>query len=160
MNKPLNSILDEITGALKGKGEVNVDVFAHPEKYSVCLPIEKVVADSKVEREGIEFYKRKIKNNEKIDPLIVVKHPKKDLYAVLDGHHRYYAYVELGKKQINCALAGNFSSIIFSLTEKGYFQPPSEFTKEIRQPAKQLHKNLKEFLDEFSANSRKQSKQK
>jgi ParB-like chromosome segregation protein Spo0J len=89
-------------------------------------------------------------NNENIDHIIVFRHPEKDLYAVLDGHHRYYAYAELGKKQIKCALAGGFSSVIFYLTENGYLQPASQFTKEIRQPAKRFHKNLKEFLDKIS----------
>lgn len=145
-----NSDSDEIKSFFEGKREVNVDVFLHPEKYTFCLPLEKIVADSKVDPEGIEFYKKKIRSNEKIEPLIVVKHPKKDLYAVLDGHHRYYAYSELGKKQIPCALAGDFSSVIFYLTEKGYLQPTSAFTKEIRKPIKQMHKNLKEFIDKIS----------
>jgi hypothetical protein len=41
------------------------------------------------------MYQKRIQNGEKIGPLIVVKHPNFDLYAVLDGHHRYYALLEL-----------------------------------------------------------------
>ena len=128
------------------KSEINVDVFANPEKYLVRLPIEKLVADTKVDREAIEMYKKKIQKGEKIAPLIVVKHPKFDVYAVLDGHHRYYAHLELGKKTIECAIAGNYSSVIFYLTQHGCFQPSPEFTEEVRQPAIRLHKNLKQFL--------------
>jgi len=71
--------------------EINIDVFANPEKYLVRLPIEKIVADTKVDPEAIEMYKQKIQNGEKIAPIIVVKHSKFEVYAVLDGHHRYYA---------------------------------------------------------------------
>ena len=129
--------------------EFNIDVFANPEKYLVRLPIEKIVADTKVSREAIEQYKKKIKNGEKIAPIIVVKHPRREVYAVLDGHHRYYAFLELGKKKVNCALAGDFSSVIFYMTEHGYFQPNPEVREELRKPALQFHKNLQEFLDDF-----------
>ena len=107
------------------------------------------MADSKVSRKGIEFYKQKIAANQPVNPLIVVKHPRKDLYAVLDGHHRYCAYLELGKKEIDCALAGDYSSVIFYLTEHGYFQPSTQITEGIRQPAIKLHENLKQFLNNF-----------
>ncbi len=90
------------------------------------MPIEKIVADTKVSHEAIELYKQKIKNGEKIAPLIVVKHPRLDLYAVLDGHHRYYTLLEMGKKMVDCAFAGDFSSVIFYLTEHGFFQPNPE----------------------------------
>ena len=80
--------------------EINMDVFQNPEKYLVRVPIEEIVADTKVSREGVERYKQRIKSGEKIAPVIVVKHPKFEKYAVLDGHHRYYAYLELGKKKL------------------------------------------------------------
>lgn len=147
----LEAVKNDATDLLaKKEKEVNADVFLNPKKYVVCLPVKKIVADPKVSREGIETYKEKIRNHEKIDPLIVVKHPRKDIYAVLDGHHRYYAYVELGKKKIDCAVAGDYSSVIFYLTENGYLQPTAQFTKNIRRPAKKLHENLKTFLDAFT----------
>jgi len=139
----------DIHGLLKGKHEFNPDVFIDPIKYSRRIATEKIVADSKVSRQGIEFYKKKIANNEKLDPIIVVKHPRKDLYAVLDGHHRYYAYREMGKKTVDSAIAGDYSSVNFYLTENGYFQPQIETTEKLIQPAKKLHENLKQFLDEF-----------
>jgi hypothetical protein len=125
----------------------------YPAKYAVCLPVEKLVADCKVSRQGVEIYKQKILLCHKINPIIVVKHPRKDLYAVLDGHHRYYAYLELGRKEIDCALAGDYSSVIFYLTEHGYFQPSPEFTEGLRHPVVRLHENLKQFLANFIKNN-------
>jgi hypothetical protein len=58
------------------ESEINIDVFANPEKYLVRLPIDKLVADTKVDPEAIEMFKKKIENGVKIAPLIVVKHPK------------------------------------------------------------------------------------
>ena len=129
--------------------EFNIDVFANPEKYLIRLPIDKIVADTKVSPEAVEMYKQKIKNGEKVAPIIVVKHPKFDVYAVLDGHHRYYAYLELGRKRVNCALAGNFSSVFFFMTQHGYFQPKPEDKEATEKPAFRLHDNLQEFLKNF-----------
>lgn len=129
--------------------EINIDVFANPEKYLLRLPIEKIVADTKVDPEAIEMYKKKIQNGEKIAPLIVVKHPKFDVYAVLDGHHRYYALLEMGKKEVDCALAGDFSSLMFYMTEHGYFQPKPETKEENQKKIIHLHENVQDFLQNF-----------
>ena len=129
--------------------EINIDVFANPEKYLTCLPIDKLVADTKVSEEAIEMYKQKIQNGEKIPPIIVLKHPKFDVYAVVDGHHRYYACLEMGKKEVECALAGDFSSVLFYLTEHGFFQPNLETKGEMQKPVLKLHENIQEFLQNF-----------
>lgn len=139
----------DVSDILSGKSRVNVDVFIQPWKYLVCLPISKLRADSKVSRQGVEFYRQKFTNKEKLRPIIVVKHPRKDIYAVLDGHHRFYACKEAGIRKVDCALAGDYSSVMFYLTEQGYFQPSPEFTESIRQPAIRLHENLKQFLTNF-----------
>jgi hypothetical protein len=150
----ISTVKKDASDIIAGKSRVNVDVFLQPWKYVVCLPLEKLTADPKVSRQGVEFYKQKIAHKEKLRPIIVVKHPHKDTYAVLDGHHRFYAYKESGIKKVNCALAGDYSSVIFYLTEHGYFQPSPEFTEGIRQPAIQLHENLKQFLTSFSNGSK------
>jgi hypothetical protein len=129
--------------------EINIDVFANPEKYLVRLPIEELVADTKVDPEAIEMYKNKIKSGGKIAPLIVVKHPKFDVYAVLDGHHRYYALLELGRKKVDCALAGDFSSVVFYMTEHGYFQPKPQTKEEDQKKIIHLHENVQDFLHNF-----------
>jgi hypothetical protein len=144
-----SSVRSDFSSFFNGESTINADVFINPDKYAVCLPIEKLIADSKVSRQGIEVYKKKIREKQKITPVIVVKHPKKDLYAVLDGHHRYYAYLELNIKEVKCALAGDYSSVLFYLTKNGYFQPSAESTEGVRQPIIRLHQNLKQFLANF-----------
>jgi len=146
----LEAAKKDLMNLLNRKDKQISEVFIDPMKHSVCLPIEKIVADSKVSRKGVKVYKEKIKNRMRIDPIIVVKHPNIDKYAVLDGHHRYYAYLEMGKKEIESAIAGDYSQVIFYLTKNGYLQPSVKFTQEIRNPAKKLHENLKEFLEDFS----------
>ena len=147
--KSLRNNAKRLTRPTKGQ-EINIDVFQNPEKYLVRVPIKEIAADKKVTREGVDWYKQKIKNGEKIAPLIVVKHPKFHKYAVLDGHHRYYAYLESGKKEVNCAIAGDFSSVIYTMTKLGYFQPGAEVRKEIHRQVIQVHENIQEFLDTFS----------
>ena len=130
--------------------EINIDVFTNPSKYLRKLALEKIVADTRVYRQGVERYKEKIARGKDIPPIIVVKHPTEDVYAVLDGHHRYYAYVELGKKEVECALACDFSKVIFYMTQHGLFQPHSAITEHIRVPALRFHENVKQFLSDFS----------
>ena len=131
------------------RAQFNPDVFINPHKYERPIAMHKIVADTKVSRQGVEYYKKKIEANEPIDPIVVVKHPRLDLYAVLDGHHRYYACKELGKETINCALAEDYSSVVFYLTEHGYLQPNTEATEHLRLPIKKMHYNLKQFLEDF-----------
>ena len=142
--------LDLIDRKKKSDGpKVNPDVLINPKKYATEIEIDKIIADTKYSRQGVEYYKEKIRANQSIDPIIVVKHPRKDLYAVLDGHHRYYAYRELGKETITCAVTGDYSSVLFYLTERGYLQPSSGTTERLRRPIKKMHGNLKQFLDDF-----------
>ena len=61
----LVSVKRDFSNFLNGKSEINADVFIHPLKYVASLHIEKIVADSKVSRQGIEIYKQKIANKER-----------------------------------------------------------------------------------------------
>jgi protein-tyrosine phosphatase len=112
--------------ATEMRRKLNIDVFVHPDKHLLCLSIEKIVSDTKVSRQIVELYKRKIVNGETLLAIVVLKNPGKDIYAVLDGHHRYYACLELGKKEITCAFAGDFSGLVFLMARYGFFQPATE----------------------------------
>jgi hypothetical protein len=160
MSKRVRDILDSVIFRIRrfvrlNAREINIDVFSNPEKYLVRLPIDKIVADTKVNPDAVAQYKQKIKKGEKIAPIIVVKHPQFEAYAVLDGHHRYYAYLELGRKKVNCALAGDFSSVFFFMTKEGYFQPKAEAREQIRKPIPFLHENIEDFLHNFLKDPKK-----
>lgn len=88
----------------------------------------------------------------------MIKHPRKDVYAVLDGHHRFHALLESGVKKIDCAVVGDFSSFMFYLTKDGWFQPPKEVTEYFRMPVLKFRKDLDDFLVEFSKNPEKTQK--
>ena len=106
--------------------KINIDVFVHPDKYLIQVSTEKIVADKKVQNQIVEYYKRKIRNGEDILPIVVIKNPGQELYAVLDGHHRYYAFFELGVKNVKCAFFGDFSGLLFYMVGHGFFQPTAK----------------------------------
>jgi protein-tyrosine phosphatase len=126
--------------------KINFDVFVHPDKYLLFLSIEKITADTKVKRQIVERYKRKIVNGESILPIVVIKNPGKDIYAVLDGHHRYFAYFELGVKDVKCAYAGNFSGLFFFMVGHGFFQPAVEIVVRTLEVPVVVHKNVKYYF--------------
>ncbi|MCK5402545.1 ParB N-terminal domain-containing protein, partial [Candidatus Bathyarchaeota archaeon] len=140
---------------------VNLDVFLHPEKYSTSLPMDKIVADTKVDPDGVKRYKEMLVIGEQLRPIVVVKHPHKDLYSVVDGHHRFFAYLEHGMKNINCAVVYDFTGFMFNLTKDGWLQPSPAITKHVHAPILEfkekldqsnleLHQNMKQFLDDFN----------
>jgi hypothetical protein len=55
----------------------------------------------------------------------------------------------MGKQIVDCALAGDFSSVIFYLTEQGFFQPNPETKGEMRKPVLKLHENVQYFFQNF-----------
>ncbi len=145
---------------------INFDVFLHPEKYSKPLPMDKIVADTKVDLDGVKRYEEMLAGGEQLRPIVVVKHPDKDLYSVVDGHHRFFAHLEHGKKNIDCAVIHDFTGFMFNLTKNGWLQPPSTVTKHVHAPILEfkekldqnnleLRQNMKQFLDDFNRNPEK-----
>jgi len=110
------------------------------------IDIEEIVADRKVYGKGVEHYIQAIKSGKEIRPLLVVKHPKKNLYAVLDGHHRYWAQKETGVKNVKCIVILDSVGPLFFFTKEGYLQPTPLFTEYIRVPFKKMKNYLEEFL--------------
>lgn len=147
--------------------KLTLDIFLFPEKYSVPLPIDQIVADAKVDVDGVIRYKEQLAAGTQLRPIVVVKHPRKDLYAVVDGHHRFFAQIEFGQKDIDCAVIQDFVGFMFQLTKDGWLQPHPGFTKHVRVPILEFHQkldqsinqdlrqNLKQFLADFNQNPEK-----
>jgi hypothetical protein len=132
---------------MKDSGKIlKYDILKNPEKYAEYISIKKIVADSKVYSEGVKRYENRIRNGNDLGTIIVIKHPKKELYAVLDGHHRYWAQKEMGIKKIKCAVIKDYFGLLFSVTKDGLLQPKKEFTEYIRVPFKKIENYLYEFL--------------
>jgi len=121
-------------------------MYMNPDKYAVQLPIRTIIADGKIDKEGIKRYKTLIQSGASIKSLLVVKHPKKEFYAVLDGHHRYWAYKELGYHEIRCAIVKDYIGLGFYITKEGGFQPDPKITKYIRIPLKQFNQYMTDFI--------------
>ena len=115
-----------------------------PDKFAVDLPIEKIICDEKIDSEYVKSL-RKV-DASKLKPIVVIKHPKQELYAVLDGHHRLEAAKHSGVKSIKAAVVDDYTGLGFELTKQGVFQPSAEFTRYIRVPFKRFIEDMRHFL--------------
>lgn len=123
-----------------------IRAYTKSEKYKEFIPIEKIVVDTKVVDEGVSRYEEMIESGEELKPIIVIKHPKEDFYAVLDGHHRFCAMSRKGLQQASCVVINVYTNLQFKMTKKGYFQPAPLFTKYVRIPAKRLNRYMSRFI--------------
>lgn len=126
-----------------------IRILLNPEDFAEPIPVEKIVADKKVYKEGINHFLKALKAKESVGTIVVVKHPKKRLYAVLDGHHRFWAQKEFGVKTIKCAVIQDYTGLTFELTQKGFYQPSPEFTKNLRAPIKKWGAEIVNYLKMF-----------
>ena len=122
----------------------------------VCMREEwidmgKIVADRKIYGKGVENYKLSIKSGKDLGAIVVVRHPRKNLFAVLDGHHRYWALKELGARKAWSIVIQDFVGPLFFFTKEGYLQPTPSFTKYVRVP----FIKMKDYLEEFLRNPEK-----
>lgn len=119
--------------------------FINPEKHAEKIDIKKIVAAPKLYRPGVEKYKEKILAGKAIRPIVVFKHPHEDLYAVLDGHHRFYAFLELGAQTVDAAVMKS-NKFLFNRAKDGWLQPTPAMTKYIRVPAITFAKYINNFV--------------
>jgi hypothetical protein len=115
-----------------------------PEVYAVEIPVEQIVCDENVDDE----YVRSLAEVDvsRLKPIVVIKHPDKELYAVLDGHHRFEAIKLRGLKMIRAAVVDDYTGLGFELTKQGVFQPSAEFTRFIRVPFKRFSEGMRRFF--------------
>ena len=120
--------------------------YTNPNKYAQLIPTKKIIADLKVDLKGINRIVEQIESGERIKSIVIVKHPKKEYYAVLDGHHRFWAQKILGFNNIECAVIEDFIGLGFHLTKNGLLQPDPKITKYIRIPLKRIYSYINEFI--------------
>ena len=121
-----------------------IRAYTRPEKYAINLPIDKIVCDENVDDEYVQ--KLAEMDVSKLAPIVVIKHPDKELYAVLDGHHRFKAARLRGLTKIKAAVIDDYVGLGFEFTRQGVFQPSPKFTKYVRLPLKRLIEYMQEFL--------------
>jgi len=119
--------------------------FTNPRKYSEKIDVKKIVAIPKLQKKGVERYKEIILSGKPVRPIIVLKHPEQDLYAVLDGHHRFYAYLELGFPTVEAVVVKS-SKHLFDITKRGLLQPTPRMTKFIHIPVIIFSKYVNKFI--------------
>ena len=120
--------------------------YIKPNKYAINIPIHKIISDSKIDKNGVNRIIKIIESGKKTKAIVVVKHPKKDYYAVLDGHHRYWAYRILRYRFIKCAIIEDFFYLGFYMTKNGLLQPDPRITKYIRIPLKRFYIYINDFI--------------
>jgi len=123
-----------------------IKAYTNPNKYAQDISINNIVADVKVDFNGIKKIISDIESGKELKAIVIVKHPKKNYYAVLDGHHRFWAKKILGYKKIKCAVIEDMIGIGFHLTKNGIFQPDPKITKYIRIPLKRVYTYMSEFI--------------
>jgi hypothetical protein len=126
-----------------------VQILMHPENFAELISIKKIVADKKVDDERVKHFLKALKAKEDLGTIVVVKHPEKKLYAVLDGHHRFWACKEFGVKTISCAIILDYTGLTYQMTKKGLYQPSSDITKNLRVPAKKWGAATLSYLKMF-----------
>ena len=122
-----------------------IRAYTMPEKYAVDLPVDKIVCDENVDYEYVQKL-AEVMDASKLTPIVVIKHPDKELYAVLDGHHRFKAARIRGFIKIKAAVVDDYVGLGFEFTRQGVFQPSPEFTKYIRLPLKRFIEYMQHFL--------------
>jgi hypothetical protein len=125
--------------------------YFDPEKHGVDLPIELIVSDEKVDEEHVARIGEGGLDPATMRPIVVIKHPREEAYAVLDGHHRYSLVQSMGCTTIRAAVVDDYVGLGFHLTKKGVFQPTPEFTKYVRVPIKRFAAWMTSFLKDPGA---------
>lgn len=122
-----------------------IRAYTMPDKFAVDLPIDKIVCDENIDYEYVQKLAGEM-DASKLKPIVVIKHPNKELYAVLDGHHRFKAARLKGLNRIKAAIIDDYVGLGFELTRQGVFQPSPDFTKYVRLPLKRFIEYMQNFL--------------
>jgi len=123
-----------------------VRAYAFPSKFAVELPVDRIVCDGKVDEGHVERILEDMDDPARLKPIVVIKHPRQEVYAVLDGHHRFSAARRRGATTVRATVVDDYVGLGFELTKRGVFQPTPLFTRHVRVPAKRLARYMERFL--------------
>jgi hypothetical protein len=112
--------------------------YFHPAKHAQEIPVELVVSDEKVDEDHVARMGEGGLDPATMRPIVVIRHPKVEAYAVLDGHHRFSIVRKMGLGTVRAAVVDDYVGLGFFLTERGVFQPTPGFTKYVRIPLKRF----------------------
>src|SRR4030043_677086 len=122
-----------------------IRAYTMPDKFAVDLPIDEIVCDENIDYEYVQKLAGEM-DASKLKPIVVIKHPNKELYAVLDGHHRFKAARLKGLNKIKAAIIDDYVGLGFEVPRQGVFQPSPDFTKYVRLPLKRFIEYMQNFL--------------
>ena len=120
--------------------------YFEPDKHAQEIPIELIVTDDKVDEDYVGSLSKGVEDPKAMRAIVVIRHPREEIYAVLDGHHRYRLHREKGCTTIRASVVDDYVGLGFYLTKKGMFQPTPAFTKFVRIPLKRFVAWMTEFL--------------
>ena len=112
--------------------------YFHPAKHAQEVPVGLVVSDEKVDEDHVARIGEGGLDPSTMRPIVVIRHPRVEAYAVLDGHHRFRLVRDMGCETIRAAVVDDYVGLGFFLTERGLFQPTPAFTKHVRIPLKRF----------------------
>lgn len=112
--------------------------YFQPEKHAQKIPVSQVVSDEKVDEGHAARIGEGGLDPETMRPIVVIKHPREEVYAVLDGHHRFSFVRGRGCDEVRAAVVDDYVGLGFHLTSRGVFQPNPEFTRHVRVPLKRF----------------------
>ena len=133
-----------------------LSAYFHPDRHAVEIPIYSIVTDDKVDEGYVSEMECRIEDLDRIRPIVVIKHPRENIYAVLDGHHRLQVHRRMGAETIRAAVVDDYIGLGFKLTAEGRFQPSARFTRQVRVPVKRFISQMETFLKDPKGMLRKQ----
>ena len=109
-----------------------------PDDYTHWVRMCELECDSVVHIPKVKKFIELVKKGVVFPPIQAIRHPlwpEIRKYAILNGHHRYFAYKALGRKRIQVIVidAGAYG-VLYELTKRGVFQVNDRFQAVIRNP--------------------------
>jgi len=114
-----------------------------PDEYTRWVNIDQLECDTVIHKPKLRKFVELMKDKKmRFPPIQAIKHPlwpKVKRYAVLNGHHRYFAYRVLKRKRIQAILVeGGSYGILYELTKRGVFQVNDTYQAVIRNPIEKI----------------------